>query len=135
MSRAALACMALLLGAAGLAAAQGSGTVYRCGDGRYSAQPCPDGRPLDGDARSAEQRRQAEDASRRDSELARQLAAERRQREQAARGQQAVRIGPAASAADAKASAPHHRKKPRKPVKADAPAPARAASAPQLGQR
>ena len=59
-------------------------TVYRCGpEGReYSSTPCAGGKtvPVD-DARSADQRRQAEGVLQRDKALANKLAAERRDRE------------------------------------------------------
>jgi hypothetical protein len=58
---------ACTLGAAQSAAAQG---VYRCGDS-YSQQPCPGGAlvPAD-DARSESQRKQTQDAARRDGKAA-----------------------------------------------------------------
>ena len=60
--------------------------VYRCGPNgnEYSSTPCPGGKAVDAaDPRSAEQRRQTQDAARRDAEAADKLAAERRQREAA----------------------------------------------------
>jgi hypothetical protein len=68
-------------------------TVYRCGpDGRvYSQAPCADGKPLSvEDPRSASQQRAAREVAARDAEQAKQLADERRQREQAAQGQAAA---------------------------------------------
>lgn len=80
-------------------------TVYRCGaDGRvYSQTPCADGKALTvDDPRSAEQRKAAREVSARDAEQAKQLAEERRQREQAAQSQAAgFRTAPAAEAASA----------------------------------
>jgi hypothetical protein len=65
--------------------------VYRCGpDGReYSQTPCPAGRELDvADPRSEAQRREAREAAAGDARLAKDLQAERREREReaAARG-------------------------------------------------
>ena len=68
-------------------------TIYRCGpDGRvYSQAPCADGKALSiDDSRSAAQQKAARDATARDAEQAKQLAAERRQREDAVKGQQAT---------------------------------------------
>lgn len=87
-------------------------TVYRCGpDGReYSSSPCPGGKAVDvDDARSAEQRRQAQDASRREGALADRLAAERRQREAAVERPGAGRLD-AARVADKSASKPQAHK-------------------------
>jgi len=72
-------------------------TVYRCGpDGRqYSQTPCADGRPVaTEDSRSAEQQRAAKEVAARDAKHAEKLAAERRQREDAAKGQAAAGIKP-----------------------------------------
>jgi hypothetical protein len=65
--------------------------VYRCGpDGReYSQTPCPAGRELDvADPRSEAQRQEAREAAAGDARLAKDLQAERREREReaAARG-------------------------------------------------
>ncbi len=118
------AALGLLLTAAALA--QDAAGVYRCGNS-YSAAPCPGGTALAvDDARSPDQRQQALAAKQQDVRLARQLAAERRAREQAAVGQQAARIGPSAAErakadalqAKAQARAAAKRKKsnqPRKP--------------------
>jgi hypothetical protein len=86
-------------------------TVYRCGpDGRiYSQTPCADGKALTvDDPRSADQQKAAREVSARDAEQARQLAAERRQREEAARKQAAAGIKPDAPAEPA--SAPRKKK-------------------------
>ena len=88
-------CLATALGLALAATAQAQG-VYRCGN-TYSAQPCPGGTAVAvDDARTADQQQQALAAKKQDAQLARQLAAERRAREQAATGQRATRIGPSA---------------------------------------
>jgi hypothetical protein len=74
-------------------------SVFRCGpEGRqYSDSACPDGRPVAAaDARTAEQRRQAEAVARRDRELADRMVKEREQRERHAPG--AVGIGPTGTA-------------------------------------
>ena len=92
-------------------------TVYRCGpDGRvYSQTPCADGKALTvDDPRSAEQQKAARDVSARDAEQARQLAAERRQREEAARKQGAAGIKPEAPAEAA--SAPRKKKTKGPPI-------------------
>ena len=60
------------------------GAVYRCGNS-YSAQPCGTQSPLDvDDARTASQRRQAEDVAARDKRLATWLEAQRHERDAAA---------------------------------------------------
>ena len=81
-------------------------TVYRCGpDGRvYSQTPCADGKALTvGDPRSASQRQAAHEVAARDAAQAKQLAEERRQREEATRDQAAAgfRTSPQAEAASA----------------------------------
>ena len=81
-------------------------TVYRCGpDGRqYSQTPCADGRPVTTeDSRSAEQQKASRDVAARDSQHAEKLAAERRQREELAKGQAAAGIKPADDSAAASA--------------------------------
>jgi hypothetical protein len=84
-------------------------TVYRCGpDGRvYSQTPCADGKALTvDDPRSAQQQKSARDVAARNAEEAARLAGERRQRDQAARGQAAGGFQTAPAAAPAAASAP-----------------------------
>jgi hypothetical protein len=86
-------------------------TVYRCGpDGRqYSQTPCADGRAVTTeDSRSAEQQRAARDVAAKDARQADKLAAERREREAAAKGQTAagVKNSNVATGSDAAASAP-----------------------------
>ena len=84
---------ALLMAMAAQAQAPSAG-VYRCGNS-YSATPCPGGQAVAADdPRSDAQRQQALAAKQQDAKLAKDLAAERRGREQAAAGQQATRIGP-----------------------------------------
>ena len=88
-----LALLALLQLAALSVQAAPPQTVYRCGpDGRvYSQAPCADGKPLSvEDPRSASQQKAARDVAGRDAEQAKQLAEQRRQREQAAQGQLAA---------------------------------------------
>lgn len=119
----------LLLALAGAdAAAQ---KVYRCGpDGReYSQAPCPAGRELDvSDTRSEAQRREAREAAAGEARLAKDLQAERREREReaAARGTGLAGIRkPAApeAASGAKPAAEKKSKKkksgPREPAQAD----------------
>jgi hypothetical protein len=89
-------------------------TVYRCGpDGRiYSQTPCADGKALSvDDPRSTSQQKAARDVAGRDAEQARKLAEERRQREAAAKEQQAAgfKTAPVADAA----SAPQRKAKPK----------------------
>jgi hypothetical protein len=99
-------CAVALAVAAAAALAAPAQTVYRCGpDGRqYSQTPCADGRPVTvEDSRSAEQQRAAKDVAARDSKQAEKLADERRQRDEAAKGQVAVGIKPAQDAAAASA--------------------------------
>jgi hypothetical protein len=89
-------------------------TVYRCGpDGRiYSQTPCADGKALSADdPRSASQQKAARDVAERDAEQAKKLAEERRQREDAAKGQQAAgfKMPPPADTA----SAPARKAKPK----------------------
>jgi hypothetical protein len=131
---------AVLLAAAGTglcAQPATTSTVYRCGpDGKqYSATPCPGGTALPDDARSAEQRRAAEDVAARDRKLADQLTAERRAREKAIVPTAAANVGPAGAQAAAGASAPKKaqgQKKPKPPKTPKAPKPPRAkAAAPQ----
>ena len=114
--RLSLAALSLLLAAT--AQAQ---EVYRCGNS-YATAPCAGGAAvLVDDARTADQHQQALAAKKQDAQLARQMAAERRARAQAALGQRAARIGPSeaeraqAEAAQAKAAAQRNRSnKPRK---------------------
>ena len=92
-------------------------TVYRCGqDGReYSQAPCPSGQALTvEDARSPEQRQQAQDAARREAKLGEQLTGDRLARESAAARQGAAGIAAKPSSAPAPshhASAPEHKRK------------------------
>ena len=80
--------------------------VYRCGNS-YGTAPCAGGAAVAvDDARTPDQRQQALAAKKQDAQLARQLAAERRAREQAAVGQRAARIGPS-EAERAQAEAAH----------------------------
>jgi hypothetical protein len=84
-------------------------TVYRCGpDGRiYSQTPCTDGKALSvDDPRSSSQQKAARDVATRDADQARKLADERRQREDAAKGQAAAGFKTAPPPAEAPASAP-----------------------------
>jgi hypothetical protein len=88
-------------------------TVYRCGpDGRiYSQTPCADGKALSvDDPRSASQQKAGRDA-----EQARKLAEERRQREAAAKEQQAAgfKTAPVADAASAPQRKPKPKPKPK----------------------
>lgn len=61
--------------------------VWRCGSS-YASSPCPGGRAVAvDDTRSAEQQREGRDAAEQDRALARQLRAERREREASWRAQ------------------------------------------------
>lgn len=89
-----------------LASAAPPQTVYRCGpDGRvYSQTPCADGKALTvDDPRSVGQQKAAREVAARDAEQAKKLADERRQREDAVKGQAAAgfKTAPAAEAASA----------------------------------
>ena len=109
------AVLGLVLASAVAAQERGSDTVYRCGaDGRqYSDNACLDGKPVAAaDARSAEQRRHAEEVVRRDRELADRLAKEREQRERNAPA--AVGIGSSGAKATSTAAATGPKKSPRK---------------------
>jgi hypothetical protein len=89
-------------------------TVYRCGpDGRiYSQTPCADGKVLStDDPRSSSQQKAAREVAERDAEQAKKLADERRQREEAAKGQQAAGFKTPAPATAA--SAPARKAKPK----------------------
>jgi hypothetical protein len=97
-------------------------TVYRCGpEGRvYSQTPCADGKALSvDDPRSTNQQKAARDVAARDAEQARDLADQRRRREEAAKGQQAA--GFKAPVAAEAASAPRRKGKAKPPPTADAP--------------
>lgn len=120
-------CLAAACGLLLAAMAQAQG-VYRCGNS-YGTAPCAGGAAVVvDDARTADQRQQALAARQQDARLARQLAAERRAREQAAVGQRAARIGPSeaeraqaeAAQAKAQAKAATKRNKSNKPRKLDA---------------
>lgn len=101
----------MLCCAIGTAAAAESPTIYRCGNGQYSAQPCAGGVAVDAaDERTAMQRQQAEDAARREAALATRLAAERRERERQATPSRAGSLSAAAPAPPASAS---RKRKPR----------------------
>ncbi len=122
-----------------VASAASAQTVYRCGDGKqYSQTPCPGGKAvMADDARSAEQQRQAAAAARADAQQANALAAERRQREAAVKGQLAAGIKPAAPAASA--AKPHKAKKKPRPRKAEPTddklsAPVKAPASPKKGK-
>jgi hypothetical protein len=109
------AVLGIVLAPAAAAQERGSDTVYRCGaDGRqYSDNACPDGKLVAaGDARSAEQRRQAEEVLRRERELADRMAKEREQRERNAPG--AVGIGSTSTKATSTAASTGPKKSPRK---------------------
>ncbi len=102
---------ALLLLAAATGASAASQKVFRCGpDGRiYSQTPCKDGYAVDAaDKRSAEPRKAAEDAVKREEKLADKMARERQAKEAAA-------AKPAASAASAAAKKKRQPKTPAQP--------------------
>ena len=100
-----LIAMVLALGLAWPAKADD--TVYKCGNGSYSSAPCAGGVKIDAaDPRAAAQRRQAQDAVRRDADLGDKLAAQRRADEHAAMQQRAGSMSHAASAPHKAATAP-----------------------------
>lgn len=110
------ALLSVLLGSAAAAQDRGSDTVYRCGpDGKtYSDSACPDGKTVAAaDARTAEQRRNAEDVVRRDREFADRMAKEREQRERNAPGAVGIGSSPAVKATTT-AAANGPKKSPRK---------------------
>ena len=119
------------------AAAVAQTAVYRCGpEGReYSSTPCATGRQVAvDDARSADQRRQAEGVRQRESALADKLAAERRQREAVKVATVPARLSAVASAPGAAASKPkanHHKRKAKHGDDPHMSAPMRVASAPR----
>jgi hypothetical protein len=91
--------------------------VFRCGpDGRvYSQTPCKDGYEVNADdARSAEQRKAAEEQLKRDAKLNEKMARERRAREAAAQPAIGVIVNPAAARpAPSPASGAATKKKPQ----------------------
>ena len=88
-------------------------TIYRCGSS-YSARHCGDAPPLDvADARSLEQRLQAEDVAARDKRLAAWLEAGRRERERAAAAPERPRVARAPAACVDTAATRCMPKKPR----------------------
>jgi hypothetical protein len=98
----------------GIGAVQAAPTVWRCGNS-YSEQPCPQGKAIETeDAPSAERRREADEATRRDLAAAESMQRERLRRE-AQPPRQAVLIGmPAQRATPGKtADTPPKAKKPR----------------------
>ena len=110
--------LATLVLAAGSAAAA-SQKVFRCGpDGRiYSQTPCKDGYEAKADdARSAEQRKAAEELAKRDEKLAEQMRRERQAKEAAAAKQGAVTVGnPSPASPAASAVALKKKRPPKKP--------------------
>ena len=115
------ACSAL---APGLAQAQDT-AAYRCGN-TYQSKPCPGGVPVDvADPRSAEQRRDAQAAAKRDEALARRMAQDRQAAEREARRQGgAVNVGPRAAPAPAKPASAAKAQKKHKTLKTKPAAPA-----------
>jgi hypothetical protein len=112
-----LAAAWLLALSGSMAAAAPPQTVYRCGpDGRvYSQTPCADGRAVTTeDSRSASQQKAAGEVAARDAQQAQKLGDERRQREAAAKNQQAAGIKMPAPAVEG-ASAPARKAKGKLP--------------------
>ena len=119
-----LRALLIVVAVLGLAAATQAQTVWRCGaDGRsYSDSPCPEGRPVGmADARSEAQVAQAQQVLARDRQLARQLVAERQQRER-----EALARGPGLAGIGATAAVT-----PERPSKATNPKPRRQATKPR----
>ena len=91
-----------------------SSRVFRCesnGQITYSQAPCPTGSAVDvADPRSADERAQAKAVNERERQLARELAAQRRQAERDAARQGPANVGPARPAASAASSASQARK-------------------------
>ena len=118
--------------------ARSDDTVYKCGNGSYSSTPCPGGAKLDAaDPRAAAQRRQAQDAVKREADLGDKMAAQRRADELAAAQQRAGSMSHASSAPHMAASTPgkghdkkKHGKKQAPPDDPNLSAPMRGASAP-----
>ena len=97
-------------------------SVYRCGD-TYSQAPCPGGKVLDvSDSRDAAQKQQADEATLRDTELARSMAQERLAQEKNAKPAQAAKASShrknqaRATPAATKKTPKQTRSKNRKPV-------------------
>ena len=116
-----LGCLAGLISPG--AAAQGTDApAYRCGNS-YSSKPCPGGTAVDAaDPRSAAQQREAREASQRQTDLARQMKADRLATERAAPTGGAANLGPAAAKPPAKAASKPHANRPKKAHKAIKPA-------------
>ncbi len=99
-----LAALLGLLALSPAAPAAGNNTVYRCGQ-TYQQTPCPAGQAVNvADERDASQQADAKRAQAADKALAKDLAAERRERDKSAKPQThaagvALSPGPAASAA------------------------------------
>jgi len=117
----ALLATALMLLAAGAGAGAAEQKVFRCGpDGRlYSQTPCKDGYEVDAaDKRSAEQRKAAEDAVKREEKWADKMTRERLAKEAAAAKQApTIIIGSPAAAKPEASTASAAAKKHKKPVK------------------
>ncbi len=120
--------------------AQAAADVWRCGSS-YSTSPCAGGQPVAvDDSRSAEQRHEAREAVAQDRALARQLAAERREREAAWRAQgsglmgiQAPRPGLPA-AVKPRAASPHEARRSKKGPQKAADRSARRGTSPSADQ-
>lgn len=103
-----IALTALLLGPIWPAGAQPA-PIYRCGSS-YSQTPCANGQQIQADdARSASQKQQADQATRRDADLARALEQDRLAQEKRAAAEQPVaRVAPPVpQAAASSAQTPH----------------------------
>ena len=94
--------------------ASAEGKIYRCGQ-TYQQVPCEEGQAIDAsDSRTAAQRREAQAAVKSDQQQAKELAAERRDREKAIKPQReplATGVRPAELPASAPAPAGHPPKK------------------------
>lgn len=112
----ALAATATLLCSTGWALAAGNtSTVYRCGQ-TYQQTPCPAGQAVEvKDERDAAQQAGAKKALAADQALAKDLAAERREREKSVKPQTHAAGVPVSPPGPAASSAKHHDANPCKP--------------------
>lgn len=86
--------IALACAAMAFAPAQAAPAIWRCGNS-YSDRPCADGKPIETDEPpSVEQRRQADEATRRDMEAASRMQRERLRLEAGQVHRRAILIGP-----------------------------------------
>ena len=112
----------IALACAGIAIAQAQAApgIWRCGNS-YSDKPCADGKPIETDEPpGAERRRQADEATRRDTEAANRMQRERLRLEASQAHQRAIVIGPAAPREAPTDAKPGKKKKEKRPTPSDA---------------